>query len=184
MNTPKTTIGSRLLSERKRLGLTQFKLASKLGVGRAVIIRYENNGSILSIKTIEGLVALGFNMEYVLSGEPQNEPATTQPLMAIGQAIDSNALTTAQQIRLTLLTKTTVGEELTRNFVYHSSMDSPEFLQKLYDSFAKVQELAQWIQEGQRPPSLALALGTAKTTQTNIDESCRQHVFSQTEKPT
>ena len=98
MNTPKTTIGSRLLSERKRLGLTQSQLSSKLGVGRAVIIRYENNGTMLSIKTIEGLVALGFNMEYVLNGEPQNEPATTQPLMAIGQAIDSNALTTAQQI--------------------------------------------------------------------------------------
>lgn len=181
MNTPKTTIGSRLLSERKRLELKQSDITAATGISKVQFYRYENNQAVPSEKSANKLSELGFDMNYVLNRTPKSEPS---PLMAIGQAIDSNALTTAQQIRLTLLTKTTVGEELTRNFVYHSSMDSPEFLQKLYDSFAKVQELAQWIQEGQRPPSLALALGTAKTTQTNIDESCRQHVFSQTEKPT
>lgn len=77
MTTPNTTIGLRLLSERKRLGLKQSDITSKLGIGRTTLHRYENNQSTPSIKAINGLTSLGFNMQYVLNDDAALENLIT-----------------------------------------------------------------------------------------------------------
>lgn len=77
MNTPQTTIGLRLLSERKRLGLKQSDITAKLGIGRTTLHRYENNVSAPSIKAINGLTSLGFNMQYVLNDDSALEDLIT-----------------------------------------------------------------------------------------------------------
>lgn len=77
MTTSNTTIGSRLLTERKRLGLKQSDITAKLGIGRTTLHRYENNESTPSIKAINGLTSLGFNMQYVLNDDTALEDLIT-----------------------------------------------------------------------------------------------------------
>lgn len=171
MNTPQTTIGLRLLSERKRLGLTQSQLSSKLGVGRAVIIRYENNGTMLSMKTIEGLVALGFNMDYVLNSTLQNQSATAQPISAIEQTIDPNTLTPTQKVRLDLLAKTHIGQQVVTDFLLNPTPATHELL-------ANLEKLTQWVLEPtlQNHTNQSELIESAKTSSQSIANSHLQPI--------
>jgi len=78
-----TTIGLRFLTERKRLGLKQEDITSKLGIGRQTIHRYENNISVPSTKSVQALKTLGFDMDYVLTGVTQEEGDITPQELAL-----------------------------------------------------------------------------------------------------
>lgn len=138
MNTPKTTIGLRLLSERKRLGLLQVQVTSLTSISKAQLHRFENNIAIPNFSSTQKLSKIGFDMDYVLNGEPQNEPATTQPLMAIGQAIDSSALTPTQKVRLDLLAKTHMGQQVVTDFLLNPTPAT-------YELLANLEKLTQWV---------------------------------------
>lgn len=78
MTTPNTTIGLRLLSERKRLGLKQSDITLATGISKIQFYRYENNQAVPSSKSVQKLSKLGFNMDYVLDTSFQNMPNLEQ----------------------------------------------------------------------------------------------------------
>jgi hypothetical protein len=61
--------GSRLASERKRLGLTQREVGTKLGIGRSAVGMIETDQAPLDAQRLVQLGAEGFDVLYVLSGE-------------------------------------------------------------------------------------------------------------------
>ena len=64
------TINSRLLAARKALHMTQPQLADRLGVGKAGISRWEQDGTVIApryIKLINQL--LGVSERWLLTGE-------------------------------------------------------------------------------------------------------------------
>jgi transcriptional regulator with XRE-family HTH domain len=66
--TLREAIGSRLRSERERLGLTQSQLAERLGVIRLTIVKYEAGTTCPSIDQIVTLKANHFDTDLVVDG--------------------------------------------------------------------------------------------------------------------
>lgn len=77
-----STIGIRLLTERKRLGLKQSAVTQATGISKTTIHRYENDFSIPSTKSVQALKTLGFDMDYVLTGVTQEEGDITPQELA------------------------------------------------------------------------------------------------------
>lgn len=66
-------IGLRIQSERKRLRLSQEDFGLKTGVSRAAQTSYEGGRSTPDLIWAVKAVALGLNLEFVLSGRNQKE---------------------------------------------------------------------------------------------------------------
>lgn len=62
--------GFRLAAERKRLGLTQKAVGSLLGIGRSAVGMIETDQAPLDAHRLVNLGSEGFDVLYVLSGEP------------------------------------------------------------------------------------------------------------------
>lgn len=62
--------GARLAAERKRLGLSQKQLAERIGVGRSAVAMIETDRASLDAQRLVDLGADGFDVLFVLTGEP------------------------------------------------------------------------------------------------------------------
>ena len=60
--------GSRIVEERKKLGLTQERVAEKCDVSRKQWIRYEKNEQKLDGEVLKRFIALGADGAYILGG--------------------------------------------------------------------------------------------------------------------
>ena len=60
--------GFRIVEERKKLGLTQEKVAEKCGVSRKQWIRYEKDEQKLDGEVLKRFIALGADGAYILGG--------------------------------------------------------------------------------------------------------------------
>ena len=60
--------GSRIVEERKNLGLTQEKVAEKCEVSRKQWIRYEKNEQKLDGEVLKRFIAIGADGAYILGG--------------------------------------------------------------------------------------------------------------------
>jgi hypothetical protein len=67
--------GSRIASERKRLGWTQNDLSKLLGVGRTAVAMIETNKASLDIGRLVDLGAHGVDILFVLTGMPGRQAA-------------------------------------------------------------------------------------------------------------
>ena len=84
--------GARLAAERKRLGLSQKKLAEWIGIGRSAIGMIETDRAPLDAQRLVDLGADGFDVLFVLTGEPSK--------VAAAQLIDWDlALAVLQKVR-------------------------------------------------------------------------------------
>jgi transcriptional regulator with XRE-family HTH domain len=64
------TFGFRLAAERKRLGFTQKAVGLLLGIGRSAVGMIETDQASLDAQRLANLGSEGFDVLYVLSGEP------------------------------------------------------------------------------------------------------------------
>lgn len=62
-------IGRRLLEERKRLELTQERLAAKAGVSTRSLTGYEAGARPMDVETLVGLQEAGVDVMYLLTGQ-------------------------------------------------------------------------------------------------------------------
>ncbi len=62
--------GKRLAQERQRLGWSQKQLAERMGVSRSAVAMLETDKSQLDVQRLVELGGDGFDVLYVLSGEP------------------------------------------------------------------------------------------------------------------
>ena len=60
--------GSRIVEERKKLGLTQERVAEKCDVSRKQWIRYEKNEQKLDGEVLKRFIAIGADGAYILGG--------------------------------------------------------------------------------------------------------------------
>ena len=60
--------GFRIVEERKKLGLTQEKVAEKCGVSRKQWIRYEKDEQKLDGEVLKRFIAIGADGQYILGG--------------------------------------------------------------------------------------------------------------------
>lgn len=85
--------GFRLATERKRLGLTQKAVGSLLGIGRSAVGMIETDQAPLDAERLVNLGSEGFDVLYVLSGEPGRVAAGRlidwKLCMQIAQHVDS-----------------------------------------------------------------------------------------------
>ena len=153
-----TTIGLRLLTERKRLGLKQSDIASKLGIGRQTIHRYENNISVPSTKSVQALKTLGFDMDYVLTGVTSSENDIT--------CIKLLELTKQAKAAVSLMDSQTLAQKL-RHFstsvTFFRASDRFESLQSLLQGSSHTNlmpqpSLASSQQTSQRPDEASFAV--------------------------
>ncbi len=63
--------GVRMKQERKRLGLTQERLAERVGVRQQTVFQYEKGNTSPTLQFIYALQSIGFNMQYLLYGREQ-----------------------------------------------------------------------------------------------------------------
>lgn len=63
------TIGRRLRNERERLGLTRIDVAAATGVNRLTVYSYEKGIYPQPMDYIADVVAAGFDLGYLISGE-------------------------------------------------------------------------------------------------------------------
>ena len=78
-----TTLGKRIMAERKKLGLTQDKLAETLGVTAQAVSKWENDQSCPDITMLPRLSALfGITVDELL-GVAKTEPPQTAVLEGI-----------------------------------------------------------------------------------------------------
>jgi S24 (lexA) family peptidase len=82
-------VGDRLLSERKRLGLSQSDVGEGLGVDYKTVARLEK-GSELGVNKIEGLAKMGFNIPFVLTGKLVTLPTSSDANALKNQAAETN----------------------------------------------------------------------------------------------
>lgn len=71
--------GERLREQRLKLGLTQANLIEKLGIGKSTIINWEQGSTYPTLVHLVELKKLGFNLEYLFSGEGVPSGATPPP---------------------------------------------------------------------------------------------------------
>lgn len=62
--------GKRLAQERQRVGLSQRELAERLGLGRSALGMIETDRSAIVLERLIAVGDLGFDVQYILSGEP------------------------------------------------------------------------------------------------------------------
>jgi transcriptional regulator with XRE-family HTH domain len=62
--------GKRLAEERQRLGLSQEDLAAAWGIGRSGVAMIETERSPIYLERLIDLAPSGFDILYILSGEP------------------------------------------------------------------------------------------------------------------
>jgi transcriptional regulator with XRE-family HTH domain len=88
--------GFRLAAERKRLSLTQKAVGTLLGIGRSAVGMIETDQAPLDAQRLVNLGTEGFDVLYVLSGEPGKVAAGRlidwNLCMQIAQHVDSWAL--------------------------------------------------------------------------------------------
>lgn len=74
MNNPKKLIGLRIMQRRKELGLSQEKLAEKLGISKNHLSNIERSVYIPTVECIFKICeAMGNTPDYYLIGTPSNE---------------------------------------------------------------------------------------------------------------
>ncbi|UNM95687.1 helix-turn-helix domain-containing protein [Ignatzschineria rhizosphaerae] len=71
--------GERLREQRLELGLTQAVLIEKLGIGKSTIINWEQGSTYPTLLHLVELKKLGFNIDYLFSGEGALVTAATPP---------------------------------------------------------------------------------------------------------
>lgn len=76
---PPETLGARLASERRRIGLTQQQLADALGVALSNLRNYEQDRNSLRSALIERMRNLRIDVDYVIFGR---DPAALGPIDA------------------------------------------------------------------------------------------------------
>ena len=65
-----TTLGQRILSERKKAGLSQSQLGDKLAVSDKTISKWENDGSMPDVSSIATLAEVfGCSVVYLMTGK-------------------------------------------------------------------------------------------------------------------
>ena len=68
-------LGKRIRAERRKLDLTQEKLAEMAGIGESFMGHIERGGRTLSIETLAKLAnALNLSIEYIVCGEFNYQP--------------------------------------------------------------------------------------------------------------
>jgi transcriptional regulator with XRE-family HTH domain len=65
---PASHAGTRLRRERRRLDITQDRLAFELGTGRTSVWQYETGKAQLRADQLQSLAALGMDVQYILFG--------------------------------------------------------------------------------------------------------------------
>lgn len=78
--------GFRIVEERKKLGLTQEKVAEKCGVSRKQWIRYEKDEQKLDGEVLKRFIALGADGAYILGGVRADDVQLAQAKKMIGMA--------------------------------------------------------------------------------------------------
>ena len=78
--------GSRIVEERKKLGLTQERVAEKCDVSRKQWIRYEKNEQKLDGEVLKRFIALGADGAYILGGVRADDVQLAQAKKMIGMA--------------------------------------------------------------------------------------------------
>ena len=86
--------GSRIVEERKNLGITQEKVAEKCEVSRKQWIRYEKNEQKLDGEVLKRFIAIGADGAYILGGVRGTEVEKQKSIaMLAANNADLNALT-------------------------------------------------------------------------------------------
>ena len=78
--------GSRIVEERKKLGLTQERVAEKCDVSRKQWIRYEKNEQKLDGEVLKRFIAIGADGAYILGGVRADDVQLAQAKKMIGMA--------------------------------------------------------------------------------------------------
>lgn len=76
------SVGTRLRSERERLGLSQADFAERTGIHRNTLVRYETDKRELGTGYIETLRSSGADVDYVLFGLPDADAPVMCPFIA------------------------------------------------------------------------------------------------------
>ena len=77
------TLGKRILSERRKAGLSQRELGEKLAVSDKTVSKWENDGSLPDVASIAALAEVfGCSVTYLMTGEepPDQAPASASSL--------------------------------------------------------------------------------------------------------
>jgi len=79
------TLGKRIVSNRKRVGLTQDKLAEALGITAQAVSKWENDQSCPDISMLPALASIfGISVDALLGlAEPKNETATDTEILEV-----------------------------------------------------------------------------------------------------
>ena len=79
------TLGKRIVSNRKRVGLTQDKLAEALGITAQAVSKWENDQSCPDISMLPALASIfGISVDALLGlEEPKNEKAADAEILEI-----------------------------------------------------------------------------------------------------
>jgi transcriptional regulator with XRE-family HTH domain len=73
-----TNFGTRLLAERKRLGVNQAEMADWGGIRANAQVTYEKDSKTATVDYLEGLAAHGVDINYLFYGEYANTMQTKQ----------------------------------------------------------------------------------------------------------
>jgi transcriptional regulator with XRE-family HTH domain len=93
-------LGARLREERERLGLTQERLAERLGVQRQAVVLYEAGERAPVADQLTQLDAIGGDVSFVVTGRRQDAlaPKIKEDLLAAMTAVDDLCRSTSSEL--------------------------------------------------------------------------------------
>ena len=92
------TLGKRIISHRKRLGMTQDRLAEQLGVTAQAVSKWENDQAAPdTIKLIQLADLLDVDVEYLATGRV-NQPKVVTTTQTVEKIVEKPVVTTVERI--------------------------------------------------------------------------------------